>query len=1285
MNQLSYPMLKDASQKVQAKALDNIFWREKVNFPDRLETLEAMLSEWPEKPKTHVSFIFEWDILTIDRSNIYNSMLQMAQLKGFDTWHIEKHFKNFNASQREKYTNTVLPEYNRWGEKKTAQINLTAKQRDFALSILKDRSSSVRETALQALIRSNVVETNEAERFEDLLTRTTANVRRSAIKLLMGQPTSKLCKSVERLMFSKNQMQRLAALDIGLQLKKANKTPSAVLQTIKVFKEKGKITAKEQIVLDNILNEDEQYTWENGLNLYNPQLISQPVLPTMPDANSLFIKKMKLGYKGLSMPETKVITALKALEALIEANKDYEYETYYNDNTAEKVLLGNTFRRTKLLVEGQEETAMEHFQAMPLYEMWIKWFEDSKLTALDLQLIIASYTWNKKNYKCVPEWHQKLRNEWFPQVHFYDSYSDDVYYKYFGKLETIIRKLSLAFPPSIDLLQYSADATAYYYAHIPKKAYKEVYKDTCYSCPDSWRRDEDMNYWLNQNNHANAQWSDEVLKTIFNLKKWRSHHSPEHYFKPSSSFYFELYKRGFISKDEIYERILKNGSILKELTNDNSKEEILKTYPFLTEMVNECRDRILEIELQRGDTPTLVTERVNDLGEIFGVDNLVQILQAFGKDNFHRGYIYSWRQEGLSKKQSLSKLLGVSFPLKDETVEDFSKKIKTAKISEKRLIELAMYSPQWLRWVAQHLKWKGLEMATWWLHAHTNEHHDKRKESEISKYSAIKMDTVRDGAVDVDWFKAAYKMIGKKRWEVIYGAAKYVSDGTGHRRAQLYADAISGKLKMREVKTRIKDKRNKDYVRLFGLMKLASRNPQKDLLTRYEILQQFLKESKQFGAQRQTSEKLAVNIAMDNLSRTAGFSDPIRLTWAMEAKAAAAIFEQQTLVEKGGYTVELLVDEHGKSSLLASKDGKKLKSIPAKFKKNKQVLTLKGYHKKLKDQYSRSKKALEEAMVRGDEFEQSEISDLMAHPVIAPMLEKLLFVTNNEVGFWHSGQLHDKNSQPIELDSEAKIRIAHCTDLQKTGHWSDFQQILFSRKIVQPFKQIFRELYVPTPDELQLKARSERYAGYQVQPKKALALLKSRGWVVDYESGLQKVFHQEGFIAKVYSMIDWYTAADVENPTLESVEFHYREDYKNVPFEKIEPRIFSEVMRDLDLVVSVAHAGGIDPEASLSTIELRKVLLEESMRLFKIDNVTTKGSHAFVKGKLNDYSVHLGSAIVHRQPGSYLSIIPVHSQHRGRIFLPFTDEDPKSAELIAKVLLLAKEDLRLSTFNKSKL
>ena len=42
--------------------------------------------------------------------------------------------------------------------------------------------------------------------------------------------------------------------------------------------------------------------------------------------------------------------------------------------------------------------------------------------------------------------------------------------------------------------------------------------------------------------------------------------------------------------------------------------------------------------------------------------------------------------------------------------------------------------------------------------------------------------------------------------------------------------------------------------------------------------------------------------------------------------------------------------------------------------------------------------------------------------------------------------------------------------------------------------------------------------------------------------------------------------------------------------------------------------------------------------------------------------------------GGYLSILPVHAQQRGRLFLPFVDDDPKSAEVISKVLLLARDN-----------
>jgi hypothetical protein len=38
-----------------------------------------------------------------------------------------------------------------------------------------------------------------------------------------------------------------------------------------------------------------------------------------------------------------------------------------------------------------------------------------------------------------------------------------------------------------------------------------------------------------------------------------------------------------------------------------------------------------------------------------------------------------------------------------------------------------------------------------------------------------------------------------------------------------------------------------------------------------------------------------------------------------------------------------------------------------------------------------------------------------------------------------------------------------------------------------------------------------------------------------------------------------------------------------------------------------------------------------------------------------------------------IPVLPVHSQHRGKIFLPFADEDPKTAEITSKILLFAED------------
>ena len=48
-------------------------------------------------------------------------------------------------------------------------------------------------------------------------------------------------------------------------------------------------------------------------------------------------------------------------------------------------------------------------------------------------------------------------------------------------------------------------------------------------------------------------------------------------------------------------------------------------------------------------------------------------------------------------------------------------------------------------------------------------------------------------------------------------------------------------------------------------------------------------------------------------------------------------------------------------------------------------------------------------------------------------------------------------------------------------------------------------------------------------------------------------------------------------------------------------------------------------------------------------------------------------SILEGSAAGMLDIVAVHSQTRGRMFLPFADDDPKTAEILSKILLLARK------------
>jgi hypothetical protein len=483
---------------------------------------------------------------------------------------------------------------------------------------------------------------------------------------------------------------------------------------------------------------------------------------------------------------------------------------------------------------------------------------------------------------------------------------------------------------------------------------------------------------------------------------------------------------------------------------------------------------------------------------------------------------------------------------------------------------------------------------------------------------------------------------------------------------------------------RIEGKRHQDSVRALGLLPLPegghihldAEAVMHDLLVRYRVFQEFLRTSRKFGSQRQASEKMAAQIGMENLARTAGYPDPVRLEWAIEGKETADLANGGQAVRVGETEVTLFIDPMGRPQIGVEKEGRPLERVPAALRKDKRVAELRERKQQLVRQSSRMRGSLEEAMVRGDVFLASELQDLFKHPLLAPMLGQLVLIGEGVIGYPAAGgtalETHDGNSTRLEQGD--MLRVAHPYDLYCSNEWHHWQRDCYLDHRVQPFKQVYRELYLLTGTEREERTVSHRYAGHQVNPRQALALLGKRGWVNYPEEGIRRTFHQADISAWVTFSQGYLTPAEVGGLTLEDVSFARRGEWQRLALAEVPPRLFSEVMRDLDLVVSVAHQGGVDPEASASTVEIRAALVRETCAMLQLDNVAVDGRYALIEGSLGSYNVHLGSAVIHQQPGGAICVVPVHAQHRGRLFLPFVDDDPKTAEVVSKVLLLAKDD-----------
>ena len=317
---------------------------------------------------------------------------------------------------------------------------------------------------------------------------------------------------------------------------------------------------------------------------------------------------------------------------------------------------------------------------------------------------------------------------------------------------------------------------------------------------------------------------------------------------------------------------------------------------------------------------------------------------------------------------------------------------------------------------------------------------------------------------------------------------------------------------------------------------------------------------------------------------------------------------------------------------------------------------------------------------------------------------------NSIAALWLNGQWVDEHGALIDVSGCQQVILWHpaLANRQSIENW---RNLLMANEIRQPIKQAFREIYLLTEAEINTRTYSNRFAAHILKQHQYMTLAKMRGW-----KGSLGGAWDGGDDARVtldlpeYNLCAEFWANTVDGDeqsytdagiyfyvSTDQVRFHHLEESNN-PIEliNIPPRVFSEVLRDVDLFVGVASVGN-DPTwqdnggspryfsywqsysfGDLSEVaKTRKAVLETLLPRLKIGKVAhIDGNFLVVQGKLRTYKIHIGSTNILMLPDDqYLCIVPDRSKKdvTDKLFIPFEGDNALSV-VLSKAMLLADDD-----------
>ncbi len=420
-----------------------------------------------------------------------------------------------------------------------------------------------------------------------------------------------------------------------------------------------------------------------------------------------------------------------------------------------------------------------------------------------------------------------------------------------------------------------------------------------------------------------------------------------------------------------------------------------------------------------------------------------------------------------------------------------------------------------------------------------------------------------------------------------------------------------------------------------------------------------------------------------------------RLLLALDFGIKNGIFEQKI----GEFTYQLHIKSYQKFEIIWIKpNGETQQSEPAILKKEHALAleNLKNMTADIRKTLQIQRHHLEDSWRKNTIWNISDwINIYQKHSLLSYLSENLIWKIiskENKICILYQNNLQNLENEMIIPDQNDTITLWHPveSEVEITLAWRSF---LYQKKIIQPFKQAFREVYVLTAAEQKTNTYSLRFAAHILVQKKMLALLNQRNWKFDFvenecflqlkSSDLKIVWGME------YASNDYFSSQKLSFLQMVGI------DKKTIPLVNIPAIFFSEMMRDIDLFVAVCSIGS-DPywqgenrledywnafsfgeKSETASAKVRKEVLEKIVPTLKIGHLCSfEKNFLVVEGKIRTYKINIGSGNILMKPNDeYLCIVPERKKHNPleHIFLPF-DTDNLLSLILSKAFLLVDDD-----------